>query len=308
VLNLYYQEINDYEKQKDSFQRIKDEDKLSKLLQSFSPPTIKFPEFGHINSDEHIKKYAMNSKSKIIKRFVRTPMSLESLPIDKFSVPDDVLTLLFAGVGIYTHSHPNIDQFYLNRVLDLASDGRLAYLIADSSICYGTNYPINRVFITNEFSKIHSTNTLFQLMGRAGRVGKSWIAEAYVTDEIAKRIIDYTRNKDDLEIENMNYVYEHILQDDIVQELMKKELENSKNVKVIKMSECSVDPSKIITNNAPYIKQETKKMSDYLVKEDKHEYKEEKRKVKDDKRDYRPNRFTESDQPKAYVIPRKRRP
>jgi hypothetical protein len=248
ILNIYNQELKDYEKQLESFERIKDQDKLFKLKQDFTNPKIKFPDYGQVNTNEHIKRYAKGQMNTIIKRFIRVPLNLESLSLDKLIVPDDILSLLFAGIGVYTQTHPNIDQFYLNRVLDLASEGRLAYLIADSSICYGTNYPINRVFITDEFSNIHSMNTLFQLMGRAGRVGRSWIAETYITTNIAKRIIDYTReiDKNKLEIENMNYVFNKITSDNANQELIKKELEKDKYTTIKKISE--IDLTKIILN------------------------------------------------------------
>jgi hypothetical protein len=85
----------------------------------------------------------------------------------------------------------------------MASNGHLAYLISDASICYGTNYPINRVIITRDFSKNHSINTLFQLMGRAGRVGQSWMAEAFIDKDTAHELLDYV-NKDGINIETVN--------------------------------------------------------------------------------------------------------
>ena len=94
----------------------------------------------------------------------------------------------------------------------LAEEGKLAYLIADSSISYGTNYPINRVFITKDLSDVHSTNTIFQLMSRAGRIGKSWIAEAFIDDSCAERIINSSMNNNDtVETDNINKCYNMIV-------------------------------------------------------------------------------------------------
>jgi len=99
-----------------------------------------------------------------------------------------------------------LDQNYINTVLSLAESGSLAYLVADSSICYGTNYPINRVFVVEDFSDNHSIYTLFQLMGRAGRVGRSWKAEAYVHDSCARAILKYSKNPGAYNTEGDNMV------------------------------------------------------------------------------------------------------
>jgi replicative superfamily II helicase len=112
--------------------------------------------------------------------------------------------LLYAGVGlIYPEDIQN--KYYTDRVLSLAADGSLAVVIADNSISYGTNYPFGRVIITEDFSDAYSVYTLFQLMGRAGRVGKSWKAEVLISDKMANMLVDFTRNpeKYDIEVENI---------------------------------------------------------------------------------------------------------
>ena len=213
IISKYKRDIENYEKKKVTLERnTENEDKLSQLMQEYevnNKPKIKFPLFGHINTLEHTRKYAKKHASKLIGRFIRSPLILENIPFDKMSVPDDLLTLLFAGIGVYVANHRDIDSVYLKTVLKLASEGSLAYIVADSSICYGTNYPINRVIITDEFANNHNINTLFQLMGRAGRVGKSWVAESYVSDQIARRIIMYTRNMSESKIEADNMVNEY---------------------------------------------------------------------------------------------------
>lgn len=207
IVEKYQKEMSIFVKNRTILERNTDNEyKLDQLLQEYDDqkPKLKFPDNCQINTSEHINKYASSNSSKIVNRFTRSQMILETLPFDTSSVPDDIMTLLFAGIGIYVANHRDIDDIYLKKVLELASDGKLAYLIADSSICYGTNYPINRVIITDEFANVHSINTLFQLMGRAGRVGKSWMAEAYVTDSIAKRIVMYTRNMNESKTEAIN--------------------------------------------------------------------------------------------------------
>lgn len=190
-------------------------DDIDKKLQEFSDniPKIKFPDFGHINSMDHIKKYAKHHASKLYGRNVRTPPPLQSIQYDKFNVSDEILTLLFCGVGVYSTIDKSICPNYLKAVLEMASSGLLAYIIADVSICYGTNYPINNIIVTNEFAMQHSINTLFQLFGRAGRVGRSWIAAAYVSDLVARKLIDYVQKntKTVIEAENMATMFNNYM-------------------------------------------------------------------------------------------------
>ena len=176
--------------------KVESEDKLTKQLQELedNKPFIKFPSYGHINTKEHILKFSPGAKSNINSKFIRFQLSIESLPVDSFRIPDEILLLLFCGIGIYSPGHKMLNNNYTNTILNLASNNELAFIIADNSICYGTNYPINRVFITKEFSNEHSIFTIFQLMGRAGRVGRSWKAEAYIDNTCAKNIIEYTSN------------------------------------------------------------------------------------------------------------------
>lgn len=160
-------------------------------LEQFRKPSIKFPSWAQINTFDHIKMFAKSHLKKINPRLIRSNYPVEYLPLD-VSVPDEVMLLLMCGVGIYSPSNKLLDDKYTKFILEMASGGTLSYLVADDAICYGTNYPINRVFVTDEFAKSHSINTLFQLMGRAGRVGQSWIAESYIGSNTANQILQFS--------------------------------------------------------------------------------------------------------------------
>jgi hypothetical protein len=190
---------------------------------------IMFPSFGHINSIQHMKLYSKGLTPDFVNRFNRKPIVLESIPYNDINVPDFVLTLLFAGVGIYDLHNINLCPVYLQTVLDLASNGKLAYICATSSICYGTNYPIGGIYITDDFARLHSVNTLYQLMGRAGRVFKSWKAHAYVSNETAEKIVESTRNisASSIEAKNMTDLFTTILDNiNIAQKKKEDELLN----------------------------------------------------------------------------------
>ncbi len=177
-------------------------------------PTLDFPKEFQINTLAHWKKYG--SHYEINPSNLRSHISITSLPLSEFEADDWLVFLLFCGVGVYS-PYQIKDHVYLREVLKLAESGNLAFLVSDSSICYGTNYPINRVFITKDFADTHSINTLFQLMGRAGRAGQSWKAEIYLDKTSAIKIIDFVQNPNDtsgeLEAINLNKTFEKLMID-----------------------------------------------------------------------------------------------
>eukprot|EP00828_Plagiopyla_frontata_P011362 TRINITY_DN16281_c0_g1_i1.p2 TRINITY_DN16281_c0_g1~~TRINITY_DN16281_c0_g1_i1.p2 ORF type:complete len:101 (+),score=32.14 TRINITY_DN16281_c0_g1_i1:32-334(+) len=76
-------------------------------------------------------------------------------------VNTEIYTILFVGsvrcvqetggVGIYTTEVTDqIPEEYLKYCLKLASQGKLAYLIADDSLTYGMNFPINNLILTED--------------------------------------------------------------------------------------------------------------------------------------------------------------
>ena len=192
LVKKYEMELAKYKTELHKLEYIKDEDKRSQLEQeaTASEPKIKFPSYLQINSHKHLKKYAPDYDYDI--SLMQTPKNLESLPL-KANIPDWVLLLLFCGVGIYTPYDDKLDKTYTDAVLNLAANGKLSFLIADGSISYGANYPFSHVIIMDDLAKHHSISTIFQLAGRAGRVGQSWVAFVHVGQETAKRILNYIK-------------------------------------------------------------------------------------------------------------------
>ena len=192
------------------------DDEISRRKQALEEnrPTLTFPEHLQINTLPHITQNAKGTNVIINPQFVRSPIDTTKIDIDKIVVAEEVLFLLFAGVGIYSPSCQHLNQGYLTTVLSLAKEGKLAFLVCDSTICYGTNYPVNRTIAMQDFAALHSTNTLQQFMSRAGRVGQSWIAEAYVDSATALRLTTCchteTSDDEDREIRNMVAVLDAI--------------------------------------------------------------------------------------------------
>lgn len=235
------QETSFWQKQVDRLDKQEFVNELERLKETddilSNKPQFKFPNKFQINTKEHIRTYAKNTNIVINKNSIRFEVNPSDIPMDTMTVQDELMILLLCGVGVYTPTF-DLNPVYLATVLRLAEEGKLAYLISDVSISYGTNYPINRVFITADFSEKYSINTIFQLMSRAGRVGKSWIAEAYVDNACAIRIINTTTStEEDIETKNINELYTEIVMENVdrdqklIEELELKKRQEEEKIK-----------------------------------------------------------------------------
>lgn len=206
ILNIYYKELDRYNVNKvkltQSRQKIaSNKNKLDKKELDIElennigdAPTIKFPSRFRINTVEHAKFYNKDNK-------IKTSMSFPLEEIDfSFVTQTKIKALLMCGVGIYS-PHTINNSNYLNTVVKLMIGGKLPFVVSTYEICYGTNYPFNTTIITDSFSDNHSLNTLFQLMGRAGRVGKSWTAYSIVPDKYIDIFNDYIKDSAKYDIE-----------------------------------------------------------------------------------------------------------
>lgn len=234
--------------------------KLERMKKAFTAqekkkPFIDFPNELIINTTAHIAFYdnkmnKMNNK-KINKRMIRNRQPIEGYPTD-LNVPDWTMLLLFAGIGIYDTK--KLCKQYTDLVLNLASTGKLAYMIANDDICYGANYPFSHVVITDEVVENHSINTIFQLAGRTGRVGTSWVAWAHVGEKTGKRIMNYIKGVENTgvseEAKNLENVFTEMITfiNNKMIELTKqpKKVAVKKKIKVISLS--------TVRQNAPVVR------------------------------------------------------
>ena len=214
--------------------KIKNADELSRQQSDMydSKPSISFPDECQINTKQHMMKYAKqayqrfcnnsNTNSNTNSNKFRIPNNLHNLNnlnVGDLHITDDCKLQLLSGVCCYYTSASSsdgcdIDSEYLETALDLTGQKKMECLIADSSICYGTDYPIGGVIITKEFSDSHSLNTIYQLMSRAGRGRKSANAEIYVDISCAMQILDTVKqglNAVSSEVDNMITVFNGLL-------------------------------------------------------------------------------------------------
>jgi hypothetical protein len=160
-------------------------------------PILPIPSRYVIGSTEYMSE--RKSKS-TLKNFIPENISWNSIECD-----DSHKLALCLGIGLYSRSY---HSSYTSLVLQMASNGQLAYLIADDAICYGTNYPIENVIVdeTCLTPESHSVKTVFQVFARAGRPGKSWRANIFAAPSVLTMIEEYIHNSNfrDIEVQNMN--------------------------------------------------------------------------------------------------------
>jgi hypothetical protein len=211
----YEQRLDAWQAIRDSLEKkIKNQDALSKKLSEHadSRPSLIYPDDCQINTRAHINKYSKYALAGLNSGKFRIPNTLDPNMLDEFHITEDMKLGLLSGVCFYTapETAPDEDEDYLNTALELTSLRNIETLVADSSICYGTDYPIGGVIITSEFAAAHSLNTLYQLMSRAGRGRKSSNAEIYVSNECLEKILATVRSGADYvnqETENMIKVF-----------------------------------------------------------------------------------------------------
>lgn len=166
-------------------------------LSELKAPTLGIDERFVIGSAAYLKERKATTPPRL------TPL-LENIDWNRITCEDRHSMGLALGVGIFSPSRMDIS--YTRAVIDLASNGLLAYLIADDDICYGTNYPIENVIVDDTCLTRHSVKTVFQVFARAGRPGKSWKASIYAADQVLEMIRRsvHTTKEADLEVQNMN--------------------------------------------------------------------------------------------------------
>ena len=231
-------------------------DPQSELLAKFSGHFARVMERLHVRSfDEFYSKYkkimeeqekkakssqkAKSSTSEKISKLDRlidqlqdaSQVSIPEIPSDlklgknKVSMPinitdwdgiiaDDQLKLA-ALMGIFIYSE-RTHRTYHNFVMDKIRNNCAVYVFADSTLNYGNSFPFNNGIILSSMAS-HSSNTLLQLMARAGRPGISHSAIIYADDAVLTKVLSaiYDETLPDYELMNLNRAIEMAQQREI---------------------------------------------------------------------------------------------
>lgn len=225
------------------------DDKIDEEMAKLKMPTFEFPNSLEINTYNHIKSFAKYVKT-YDPSMLKNNVKYESINVTEFNIDDNLKFLLYMGVGIFSKS---MDPDYTNVVLEMLQDRELAYIIADESFCYGANYLISNVIVTDDISDSHSINTILQLIGRTSRNGKSWSGKVYLDTNTSKRIKDFFTNPSFSSIEGYNirtFFEKTKLECDTEIEIKRQELEIKNKEIAIKQQEKLLADAKALELNS----------------------------------------------------------
>jgi hypothetical protein len=127
---------------------------------------------------------------------IRSPIYLADAYNDAFGDQENLL--LSAGVGFYDKTR--MTSYQRNLVMNIYRELFMVFSCKD--IVFGTNLPgLVNVYIGGDFAAAESVPTLYQLMGRVGRMGRSYHANIILdSEESVKKVLSLDCNVEDTEV------------------------------------------------------------------------------------------------------------
>lgn len=165
--------INDYIKSMDSIKALsknidknvkadKKDFEMEEMTKKKNEIKFNYPSEYIMNSFSHFKKYKAKG--------ILTKKQNILFNIDIINDFSDIMAKLYlSSIGVYNQS--DLSEFELQ--IFLKDKDIFKFIISDPSITYGTNINLTMVDIHENLVPISTRNTLYQLIGRAGRKGKS---------------------------------------------------------------------------------------------------------------------------------------
>lgn len=176
-------------KDKKKIDKVDTTDNISELLEELHETNVKIPPHMVINHEKHFHQY--NDKTvKNPKTVSLTPSMV--LPNEYFSsFSDDEIYQLLAGIGVYDKNQQTENQ----RDLIMKIYHSFLFFCSGKEIVYGTNLSgLVNIFLDEEFVDTINTPELYQLMGRVGRMGRSYHANIITTHQ---KVVDKLLSFDD---------------------------------------------------------------------------------------------------------------
>jgi len=154
-------------------------DEKNELENTLTNVTFKWPSQFLLNSKAHANKFS--NLSKLI--FSNDEKFGSKNDLDMLN---DIRSKLFlSGIGVYQpeeFSKCQMDLFLKNK-------DKFKFILSTPSIVYGTNISLSMIDIDSSFTPECSLNTLYQVIGRAGRKGRSTSASIIFRDRKMLNII-----------------------------------------------------------------------------------------------------------------------
>jgi hypothetical protein len=170
------------------------------LENTLSNLTFKWPSQFLLNSAAHANKFSN------IKKLV-FPNDEKFGSKNELDILDDTRSKLFlSGIGVYqpeTFSKLKMDLFLKNK-------DNFKFILSTPSIVYGTNISLSIIDIDSSFTPECTKNTLYQLIGRAGRKGRSTSASIIFRDISMLNII-FAENIVNNEAANIEKTYKLLI-------------------------------------------------------------------------------------------------
>lgn len=148
---------------------------------------IEIPKNMVLNHVEHFKKFNKDFTS-----LPKSVSSLSSISIPDFyfdSFSDEELYQILSGIGTYdTHSQTEYQRSLMMRLYN-----NFLFFVSGKDIVYGTNLAgLTNIFLDKNFVEKINTCELYQMMGRVGRMGRSYNANIIASDEsVVQRCLSF---------------------------------------------------------------------------------------------------------------------
>ena len=189
MIKEYQRKVKEFEEGKKRFDDIKNEIERFKELESYQSMgriKFRFPENLKINTKSHLERYGKESLAMVC----RKDEEAQNLVIKELE--EDVNLMLMSGIGIFDESAIDSPEYH-KTIRRKAKANQLAYLISKTDILYGANFPLNNIIIEKDFSLVFSINTIFQIMGRAGRMGTSWKSNCFIFEDLKEKLENHLK-------------------------------------------------------------------------------------------------------------------
>jgi hypothetical protein len=177
------------------------EEDIAQFQKELNELTLVWPAEYILNSHAHASKFGTL-------QYLVTPNNNVFGKVGDIEILDDIRAKLFmSSIGIYQPSvfnDENMDQFLRNK------DG-FKFILSTPEIVYGTNIDLSIIDINSSFIADSTRNTLYQLIGRAGRKGKSHSATIIIRDDEMLNLI-FGKIIKNIEAENIENNYAKILE------------------------------------------------------------------------------------------------
>ena len=154
-------------------------DEKNELENSLTNVTFKWPSQFLLNSKAHANKFSNLSK------LIHSTDEKFGSKSDLDMLDDTRSKLFLSGIGVYQpedFSKCQMDLFLRNK-------DKFKFILSTPSIVYGTNISLSLIDIDSSFTPECSLNTLYQVIGRAGRKGRSTSASIIFRDRRMLNII-----------------------------------------------------------------------------------------------------------------------